>query len=280
MTTLTKAQPKTSTLQMVRAEINLREFNRWMGSKRLQDPDHAMHCLLKECFGKLAPKPFRLIAPRGDTRGYLYGYSAFGADALRDAADIYACPLQSRILPVHCLDSKTMPQSWRKGLELGFEVRIRPVVRLMKDPSLRTRNPIHERLFKVRRLQGEGGPEVKPRRGKECDVFLWEAMRHPNKGEFQGSREQVYSEWLSGQLARLGGASLDLERTKLISFQRTRAYRKRRGSRYSEGPDAVVRGVFTVTNSEAFTALLARGVGRHRAYGYGMLLLRPAGRTG
>ncbi len=280
MTTQTVAPHQTKTLQMVRAEINLREFHRWMGSRRLRDPDHAMHCLLKECFGDMAPKPFRLIAPRGNTRGYLYGYSEIGADDLRDTANIYACPLQSRVLPVHCLNSKTMPQSWWEGLELGFEVRIRPVVRLIKAPSLRTRNPVHERLFKVRRLQGEGGSEVKPRRGKECDVFLWEAMRNPDKGEFQGSREQVYSEWLSTQLTRCGGATLDLERTKLISFQRTRAYRKRRGSRYSEGPDAVVRGVITVTNPEAFTALLARGVGRHRAYGYGMLLLRPAGRTG
>ena len=272
MTTLTAALPQTKTLQMVRAEINLREFNRWMGSKRLQDPDHAMHCLLKECFGELAPKPFRLIAPRGNTRGYLYGYSTFGADALRGAADIYACPLQSRILPINCLDSKTMPQSWRKGLELGFELRIRPVVRLQKDLS---RVPAH----KLRRFRTRSGEVCEPRPGKECDVFQWEAMTHP-KGEMNRSREQVYSEWLSSQLARLGGANLDLERTKLISFQRTRAYRKRRGFRYSEGPDTVIRGVITVTNSEAFTALLTRGVGRHRAYGYGMLLLRPVGRTG
>ena len=46
-----------STLQMIRAEVDLREFQRWMGNKRLQDPDHAMHCLLTECFGDLAPSP-------------------------------------------------------------------------------------------------------------------------------------------------------------------------------------------------------------------------------
>ena len=37
-----------------------------------------------------------------------------------------------------------------------------------------------------------------------------------------------------------------------------------------------MQGILTVTDSAAFAALLARGVGRHRAYGYGMLLLRPA----
>ena len=65
------------------------------------------------------------------------------------------------------------------------------------------------------------------------------------------------------------------ERIKLVSFQRTRAIRKLH-ARHSEGPDAVMRGILTITDAAAFSNLLARGVGRHRAYGYGMLLLRPA----
>jgi CRISPR system Cascade subunit CasE len=90
------------------------------------------------------------------------------------------------------------------------------------------------------------------------------------------SREEVYTDWLSRQLDGRGGAAL--ESATLQSFQRTRAVRKR-GNRYSEGPDALMRGVLTVTDGKAFAELLARGVGRHRAYGYGMLLLRPAGQS-
>ena len=60
------------------------------------------------------------------------------------------------------------------------------------------------------------------------------------------------------------------------SFQRIRAYRKRNAARYSEGPDALMRGELTVTDGTAFACLLKKGIGRHRAYGYGMLLLRPA----
>ena len=41
---------------------------------------------------------------------------------------------------------------------------------------------------------------------------------------------------------------------------------------------ATVHGTMTVTDPAAFAQLLAHGVGRHRAYGYGMLLLRPANR--
>ena len=40
----------------------------------------------------------------------------------------------------------------------------------------------------------------------------------------------------------------------------------------------MVHGALTVTDPDAFAALLARGVGRHRAYGYGMILLRPPNR--
>ena len=88
-------------------------------------------------------------------------------------------------------------------------------------------------------------------------------------------REQVYAEWLSAKMTRSGGASLDVEATKLVSFQRTQSVRKLH-TRHSEGPDAVMRGTLTVADPAAFAALLARGIGRHRAYGYGMLLLRPA----
>jgi CRISPR system Cascade subunit CasE len=34
-------------------------------------------------------------------------------------------------------------------------------------------------------------------------------------------------------------------------------------------------GILEVTGGEAFARLLARGVGRHRAFGFGMLLLKP-----
>ena len=265
MTSATDAAPETSVLQMVRAEVKAPEFRRWMGVRRLQDPDHAMHCLLTECFGDLAPKPFRLILGRDAPTGVLYGYGSADANALRETSAMCADPLQCLIVPADTLDSKPMPAEWQPGKRIGFEVRIRPIVRLLKDPSIRTEKPPAARQFY------EGGN----RPGTECDVFLWEAMRHPNKGDMELKREQVYAEWLSAKLVRSGGASLDVEETKLVSFQRTRSVRKLH-ARHSEGPDAVMRGTLTVTDPAAFAALLAKGIGRHRAYGYGMLLLRPA----
>ena len=247
-TRTTEAGTEASVLQMIRAEINVREYQRWMGVRRLQDPDHAMHCLLVECFGDLAPKPFRLIMPRGGSTGCLYGYARAASDTLRETAAICADPLQSRIIPAGKLDSKSMPAEWPTGKRLGFEVRIRPTRRLNRPAG-----------------NGE-------RHTAERDAFLMQALDETQETR---SREEVYQEWLSERLEKCGGASLDAEETKLVSFQRTRAYRKRH-ARHSEGPDAVMRGILTITDPDDFAALLARGVGRHRAYGFGMLLLRPA----
>ena len=239
----------TEPLQMIRAEINSRDFQRWMGMRRLQDPDHGMHCLLTECFGReLAPRPFRAIFPTRGGFGCLYGYGAADAEDLRDAAITYADPLQSRIIPPHRIDGKPMPADWTAGKRLGFEARVRPIVR---------------RTDKA---------ECRP--GREWDAFQLEAVGHP-RGQMPRSREDVYRDWLGRQFEARGGARL--ESATLVSFQRTRAVRRLRGG-YSEGPDALMRGVLEITDGPAFGELLARGVGRHRAYGYGMLLLRPAGR--
>lgn len=237
-----------TTLQMIRADVRLRYFQRWMGSRSLQDPDHAAHSLLTECFGNLSPKPFRLIMPRRSTTGVLYGYGTATDAALREQANICADPLQSRVLPAEMIESKPMPTTWRVGRRLGFESRIRPIVR--------------------RSRRGEN-----PNAG-ERDAFLVDAIQHPPNA-MKRSREEVYVDWLANQIRQIGGACLDRQHTKLVSFRRKPSVYKLHGPT-SEGPDAVMRGTITITDDDGFTQLLARGVGRHRAYGYGMLLLRPA----
>ena len=240
------------TTNMIRADIDLRAFYRWAGSRGMIsrnafDPGFAMHCLLTESFGRdLAPKPFRVIIPRDRNQkcGTFYAYSGSTADELLDAAAAFADPLQSKILPPSSIDGKTMPDSWGAGQRLGFEALIRPVVRC-----------------------GRGSD----RPGKERDAFQVEAECHP-KGEMQRKREEVYVDWLSDRLAQRGAR---LEESRLRSFQRVRVVRKLR-KHAPEGPDAVMQGTLEVTDPAMFADLVADGVGRHRAYGYGMLLLRPA----
>lgn len=272
MTTSTIAERDTAlttdTLHMIRADIDALQFRRWMGSRQLVDDDHAMHCLLTECFGDIAPKPFRLILPRDGRRGAIYGYARADADELRDAASLFACPLQSRAMPLASLDSKSMPSAWHADRRLGFEVRIRPVVRPTKNAGLRP----CDRHYKKR----DGSQQVCPycRPARECDAFQYEAIKYP-RGTMKRSREEIYREWLQDRFEHKGGAMLESSTTKLISFRRTRAVRSLR-SRYSEGPDALMRGELEITDGAKFAEMLASGIGRHKAYGYGMLLLRPA----
>lgn len=250
--TTAAAPPAAPPLQMIRADLDLRAFHRWAGSRRMIGPNafdegYAMHCLLTESFGARAPKPFRILTPRGrgSRGGVFYGYGPAGAEAMREAAAQFADPLQSAALQVDELKSKPMPVAWRPGRRLGFDVLVRPTIRRSKRAASHP--------------------------GTEWDAFLWEAVRHP-KGEMKRSREDVYTDWLREQFRRRGGAQLD--EVSLKSFQRTRIVR-RRGARPIEGPDALMSGILTVTDGEKFARLLAQGIGRHRAYGYGMLLLRP-----
>ena len=274
----TDAGATTGTLHFVRADIDALQLRRWMGSRRFVDDDHAMHCLLTECFGDIAPKPFRLILPQSGMlydnssdgrRGTFYGYSRVHADELRDSANMYACPLQSLAMPPSGLDSKPMPSAWQPGRRLGFEVRIRPILRLQRELSRVPEGKL--RLF--RQDSRNGAREFKPRPGAECDAFQYEAIMHP-KGGMKRSREEVYRDWLRKRFEQKGGVTLDMDSVKLVSFRRNRAVRKLRG-RHSEGPDALMRGELTIADVEKFGELLSNGIGRHKAYGYGMLLLRP-----
>ena len=74
-----------------------------------------------------------------------------------------------------------------------------------------------------------------------------------------------------GQAARLEDFTLD-------GFANVRLLRKAEGAgrRDFQRPQALLGGILQVQDGDAFHTLLARGIGRHRAFGYGMLLLRPA----
>ena len=155
------------------------------------------------------------------------------------------------------MQAKRVPTASTLGRRLGFDVRVRPVRRLKTTLVNGTK------VF---------------RKGAELDAYALEALRqHPtdpagtaNHGR---TREAVYLDWLAERLSP--AAELDRKATRLARFRRVRIAR---GGAGPEGPDAIIHGVLKVHEQEQFTALLTRGIGRHCAYGYGMLLLRPASR--
>lgn len=232
------------------------------------DEGRALHHVLDETFGPGAVKPFRLMSPRRHNRGSLYAYTAHEKAALLRIAGETGPPEAGRIFALDDLDTREMPASWTAGRRLAFDLRVRPVVRIRSA------------------LPNPRQPDQPYQPGAELDAYLVEAnRRHPGErprlvdgadipsGMEQAgrTREVVYRDWLAARFA--GAAELDSVKTSLVAFERTRAAR---AGRSIEGPDATFHGELTITDPAAFAALLARGVGRHLSYGFGMLLLRPA----
>lgn len=203
------------------------------------DLGYALHALLAAAFGSAAPRPFRHF---GDARGLL-AYTTHDAESLQLAAQT-AAPDVHAALGLERFAVRSFPHQWAAGRRLGFELRIRPILRTSQ--------------------------------GRERDVFLAAIDRQP--GETL-SREAVYAEWLRSELAREGAAVV--ERVSLDGFRLSSSLRKareaggKRPARRVTGPDVLFSGELSVNDPAGFATLLTRGVGRHRAFGYGMLLLKP-----
>ncbi len=250
--------------QLIRVPIDTGRLARWAWERGwagpkgvIFDEGRALHHLVAEVWGPGIFPCFRLLVPPRRRVGNLYAYSAMDANSLHPAAHAQALPEHLEVLRLEGLRSKLVPANWQEGQRLGFDLRVRPVRRLRRD--------LH-------------GPTETLRAGSEVDTFLVEALRHHPDAldgmNIEGrTRQEVYLDWLAERLAP--AAELDRPASRLASFRRLRVAREKRES---EGPDAVVHGVLAVADPTAFSALLTRGVGRHRAYGFGMLLLRPPGR--
>lgn len=250
------------TINLIRIPLMTNALARWAGERgwvrrrggaEAFDEGRALHHLLEEAFGVGALRPFRLLVPPRRRGGNLYAYSTLDGEQLQSAARAQALPDHLRVVHPDRLESKAMPSDWHDGQRLGFDLRMRPVRRLRCDLDT-----------------GSGNI----RRGSEVDAFLVEALRqHPDSSSGMESarrtREDVYLDWLAERLAP--AATLDRSASRLARFSRSLSARGKHGS---EGPDATIHGTLNVVDGDAFTILLSRGVGRHKAYGYGMLLLR------
>lgn len=225
----------------------------WAARHRLLDAQgdlgYALHALLRAVFGEHAPQPFRYL----DVEQGLLAYTRLSASELAQLAAL-AEPDASAALGVgetqhHSgINVRLFPTQWAEGHVLGFEVRVRPILREGKT-------------------------------GRERDAFLV-AIEKTDDGEL--NRGAVYVQWLRSLLTRQGGAELvDAQVTSYRQLGVTRRSQKRgagdaRHSRIVNGPEAILAGHLRVADPHAFARLLRQGIGRHRSFGFGLLLLRPA----
>lgn len=226
---------------------------------RSDDLGHAIHCGMKAVFGEAAPSLFAVTHGDPDARRRpgrertleLLAYSTQALAELREQASMYANPEAFRIVEWEQAADKPMPTAWRAGQKLGFQVRACPTVRVSK-----------------------AGPHA--RAGAEVDAFLAAARRDPQGPK--PDRERVYREWLTAAVDRSEAAQVHeavVDRFEVRALLRRTQGPERRAKAGLRKPDVTFRGVLEVVEPAAFDGLLRRGVGRHRAFGFGMLLLRP-----
>jgi CRISPR system Cascade subunit CasE len=234
------------------------------------DPGYLWHLALRRAFGVIAPQPFRVFEPDPDRddngkRLELLGYARVDEDGLRSA--LASAPAEAAsIFPDSGLGAKPLPEVFTGGRMLAFSTMVCPIVRTLSTDGTRKR---------------------------ELDAFVHVASADPDAPKPE--RSDVYRDWLASRLAE-GGARL--VEARLSGFRLTTLVRRRHASpngrtatadgpptrllaqrprAAARRPDATLDGVLEVVDPERFQALLARGVGRHRAFGFGLLLLRPAG---
>ena len=89
--------------------------------------------------------------------------------------------------------------------------------------------------------------------------------------------DSVQGEPWQGAVELLGLGLVRYQRLDVLRRTQRTEPEVARSSRVVSGPDVVLGGQLRVIRPDAFARLVARGVGRHRAFGYGMLLLHPPG---
>jgi CRISPR system Cascade subunit CasE len=242
------------TLYMHSLQPDLSRLMRFATREHLLPPGddlgYTFHVALTASFAAVAPKPFVWCAPgtkSGGRLGRLLCYSKSPLAQLVAHSESFADPATHALFDMTSADSKEMPSAFINGARLGFRSRIRPVLRTGKGRD------------------GSGG--------KERDAYL----ESPSGINTTQTRSECYTGWLAKQL-ELGGATL--EHATLEAFSLTRIMTRDRSAEKSRrdaptGPDAVVVGTIVVRDAATFPEFLARGVGRFRAFGFGMLLLAP-----
>ncbi|UZG43996.1 type I-E CRISPR-associated protein Cas6/Cse3/CasE [Caldimonas thermodepolymerans] len=229
-----------SALHLIRIPVSppqLLRFAREHGIVQADDDlGYTLHAWLTALFGELAPKPFRYL----DRRHEVLGYANTPASQLLERAQAFASPQAWTALDPSGVLGKPMPTSWRTGQRLHLEVLTCPVAR-----------------------KGD----------EEKDLYLRALDR---TGEQTPTRTEVYRDWFAEQCKD----AVELEEVTVLGMSaRTRMVRRARNGpnrlRIVERPQALFAANAIVRDGDRFAGLLARGIGRHRAFGYGMVLLSP-----
>ena len=252
------------TTHLIHALINMRDFNRWAGERGLVqrgafDEGYALHILLSAMFGKAVLQPFRLFASERRRSAALYAYADIDAKVLQQTA---AAVGATRL---HRSDRSTTDSIETDALSL----RARAASRLRYPAPARASTGPDPNGPAERTPATEGSGSGRIPTGGHATIPQGWADPAAAASKNGVTRESVYTDWLIERL----GAAASVEQCNLAAFRRNHAIRG--AERTLEGPDTTLHGTLAVSDPTVFAQILRNGIGRHRAYGYGMLLLRP-----
>ena len=215
----------------------VRHLAQFMAPRALDDDSLVIKTALTEALGGPVIRPWATHARRGPVLT-IVGYGDQSAD---DVNARRALALPSLQAAVGEAISVKMPALEPERL-YRFSVRLVPTVRVTP---------------------------TKARRHGERDAYLVAADGVGPDGAL--ARDDIYRDYL---VRKLVGA--EVENCRLDSFRLARFMRpKTNGQATKTMPEASLSGVLRVSNPDALSECLRSGVGRQRAYGYGMVRLQP-----
>jgi len=216
----------------------VRHLAQFMGSRALEDDGLVIKTALTEVLGGPIIRPWATHSRRGPVLT-IVGYGDQSADAVNERRALALPSLQAAVGEALSVE---MPQL-DPGTSYRFSVRLVPTVRVTPNGT---------------------------RRHGERDAYLVAADEVGPDGAL--TRDGVYRDYLARKLV---GAKV--ETCRLDGFRLVRSVRpKSDGQATKTMPEASLSGVLRVSDAEALSQCLRSGVGRQRAYGYGMVRLQPA----
>lgn len=244
--------PRSGPLHLAQVSIDLpaalRFYRRIWGpqSDGLADERFLIKMLMTEIFPGVSPRPWRVQSFDGSGETMVLGYTIADQDRLRELAEM-AMPELVRAVPAESIYARPM-RRFRPGERLQAHLTFCPTVR----PN----------------LEDGSRPEI--------DAWVWEARHAAAEKRDPRLREAVYSALAVRRLERAAA----VRRVAVTAWRLARLARKNREGEIGALPDllplADVVAEIEVSDPVALDALVSGGIGRAKAYGCGMLLLRPA----
>lgn len=252
------------TLNMICFDLNLRALSIWGHQCRLgEDPGYLVHAALRKIWGRLGPQPFLIQ----QEQSRVLGYTQADEDQLRQRLKNFHpdTPKDSFLHEVFTLPEicfRPMPLEWENGSRYQFSVYCRPTARL---------GNVESDIWLLKNYCAW--------REAYCNRTFTSSLQNFRKLH-KGEIEETYHQWLQRRFAPAAELQNVIITGSRSSRLTTRGQEDHNGapvrSKRRSYPETTFTGRLRITNPQAFDRLVRHGVGRHCAFGFGMLLLRVA----